>query len=109
MYLYDAQRVTVLGEYGGIGLPLEGHLWKSDNNWGYVKFKNSDEVTEEYVKYAKQLMGLVKSGFSGAVYTQTTDVEGEVNALMTYDRKVDKVNVEAVKKVNQEVINAINK
>ena len=109
MYLYDAQRITVLGEYGGIGLPLEGHLWKSDNNWGYVKFKNSDEVTNEYVKYAKQLMGFVKSGFSGAVYTQTTDVEGEVNGLMTYDRKVDKVNVDAIRKINQEVINAIHK
>lgn len=108
MYMYDGQRVTVLGEYGGIGLPLEGHLWKSDNNWGYVKFKNSDEVTAEYIKYAKQLKTMAKSGFSAAVYTQTTDVEGEVNGFMTYDRKVDKMNFREIKKINQEVIQSIN-
>jgi beta-galactosidase/beta-glucuronidase len=108
MYLYDAQRTNVLGEYGGIGLPLDGHLWKPDNNWGYIKFKNSKETTAEYVKYAKELKKLVKAGFSGAVYTQTTDVEGEVNGFMTYDRKVDKMNIFEVKKVNQEVINVLN-
>ena len=107
LYLYDANRVTVLGEYGGIGLPLEGHLWKTDNNWGYVKFKNSKEVTAEYIKYAKMLKKMVSAGFSAAVYTQTTDVEGEVNGFMTYDRKVDKMNVSEVRKVNQEVINAL--
>jgi beta-galactosidase/beta-glucuronidase len=107
MYLYDAQRTNVLGEYGGIGLPLEGHLWKPDNNWGYVKFKNSKETTAEYIKYAEELKTLVKAGFSGAVYTQTTDVEGEVNGFMTYDRKVDKMNIVEVKKANMEVINAL--
>ncbi len=108
LYLYDAERVTVLGEYGGIGLPLEDHLWKTDNNWGYVQFKNSDEVTDEYVKFAMKLKNLVKSGFSAAVYTQTTDVEGEVNGLMTYDRKVDKVDVARVRKANQEVIGVLD-
>ncbi|MDR1722533.1 MAG: beta-galactosidase, partial [Tannerella sp.] len=88
MYLYDAEKVNVLGEYGGIGMPLEGHLWQADRNWGYVQFKNADEVTAEYVKYALQLKEFVKRGFSAAVYTQTTDVEIEVNGLMTYDRKV---------------------
>ncbi|MCG2462522.1 beta-galactosidase [Flavobacteriaceae bacterium F89] len=109
MYLYDAERVTVLGEYGGIGLPLDGHLWKPDNNWGYIKFKNSKETTAEYVKYAQILKKMAKTGFSAAVYTQTTDVEGEVNGFMTYDRKVDKMNVLEVNKVNKEVIGAINR
>lgn len=108
LYLYDAQRVTVLGEYGGIGLAMEDHLWASDRNWGYVEFKNSKEVTDEYVKFAQKLERLVKTGFSAAVYTQTTDVEGEVNGLMTYDRKVDKVDVERIRKANQAVIEAIN-
>ena len=108
LYLYDAERVTVLGEYGGIGLPLEDHLWKTNNNWGYVQFKNSDEVTDEYVKFAMKLKNLVKSGFSAAVYTQTTDVEGEVNGLMTYDRKVDKVDVARVRKANEEVIGVLD-
>lgn len=109
MFLFDPQRVNVLGEYGGIGLPLENHLWWNKRNWGYVQFKNSDEVTAEYVKYADQLKNLVKKGFSAAVYTQTTDVEGEVNGLMTYDRKVIKINESAVKQANQSVINSMTK
>jgi beta-galactosidase/beta-glucuronidase len=104
MYLYDAERATVLGEYGGIGLPMEGHLWKSDNNWGYIRFKNSRETTDEYIKYARELKNLAKAGFSAAIYTQTTDVEGEVNGFMTYDRKVDKMNIPEIRRVNQEVI-----
>lgn len=109
MFLFDPQRVTVLGEYGGIGLPLENHLWWNKRNWGYVQFKNSDEVTAEYVKYANELKDLVDRGFSAAVYTQTTDVEGEVNGLMTYDRKEIKINEAAVKKANQAVINQLSK
>ena len=107
MYLVDAQRVTVLGEYGGIGLPLDGHLWWNKRNWGYIQFKDGDAVTEEYVKYANQLKELVKRGFSAAVYTQTTDVEGEVNGLMTYDRKVIKINEAKIKAANEAVIKAM--
>lgn len=108
LYLYDAERATVLGEYGGIGLPLKDHLWATDRNWGYVEFKNSEEVTDQYVKFAEKLEKLVKAGFSAAVYTQTTDVEGEVNGLMTYDRLIDKVDVSRVRKANQEVINVLD-
>jgi hypothetical protein len=107
MFLYDAERATVLGEYGGIGLPLQGHLWQPDKNWGYVQFKNSKEVTGEYVKYAGQLKKMIRAGFSGAVYTQTTDVEGEVNGLMTYDRKVIKIEEDRLKKINREICNAL--
>ena len=108
MFLFDPIRVNVLGEYGGIGLAVEDHLWWNKRNWGYIQFKNSDEVTAEYVKYAKQLKDFVKKGFSAAVYTQTTDVEGEVNGLMTYDRKVIKINEAQVRAINQEVIRSMN-
>ncbi|NDV83982.1 glycoside hydrolase family 2 protein [Bacteroides sp. 51] len=109
MYLYDAERATVLGEYGGIGLPLDGHLWQTDKNWGYVQFKNAKEVTDEYVKYAEMLKKMIRSGFSAAVYTQTTDVEVEVNGLITYDRKIIKVEEDRIRKVNQEICNLLNK
>lgn len=108
LLLYDARRITVLGEYGGIGLPIEGHLWQTDKNWGYTQFKNKNETTAKYIEYTDLLKKLAKSGFSGAVYTQTTDVEGEVNGFMTYDRKVDKMNFSEVRAANQEVINSIN-
>ncbi len=109
LLMYDAERVTVLGEYGGIGLPMQGHLWQTDKNWGYVQFKNSKEVTDEYVKFAEQLKKLIKVGYSAAVYTQTTDVEGEVNGLLTYDRKQIKIEEDRVRKVNQEVCNSLSK
>ena len=109
MYLFDGQRVNVLGEFGGIGLPLENHLWWDQRNWGYIEFKNEQEVTAEYVKYAKQLQDLVKRGFSAGVYTQTTDCEGEVNGLMTYDRKRIKIVEPDVRKANQDVIKELNR
>lgn len=108
LYLYDPDRPTVLGEYGGIGLPMEGHLWQPDKNWGYIQFKNPEDVTNEYIKYADQLKKLILKGFSAAVYTQTTDVEGEVNGLMTYDREILKVEEKSIRKVNLEICNSLN-
>jgi beta-galactosidase/beta-glucuronidase len=109
MYLCDAQRATVLGEYGGVGLALEGHLWQPEKNWGYIQLKNGKEVTDEYEKYAASLRNLIDRGFSAAVYTQTTDVEGEVNGLMTYDRKAVKVEPDRVRRINVEICNSLNK
>ena len=107
LYLYDTKSVNVLGEYGGIGLAVEGHLWAPDRNWGYIKFTSPKEVTDEYVKYALQLQEMVSRGFSAAVYTQTTDVEIEVNGLMTYDRRVDKVDIPRIREINQQIINTL--
>ncbi len=107
MYLYDPAYINVLGEYGGIGLPLEGHLWQPDRNWGYIQYKNGDDVLDAYERYAEELIDLVQKGFAAAVYTQTTDVEGEVNGLMTYDRKVIKVDAERLAKINRTVIESM--
>jgi beta-galactosidase/beta-glucuronidase len=109
MYLYDAYRVNVMGEYGGIGWPLEGHLWEPDRNWGYIRFNSSAEVTDEYVKYAEMLYDMIARGFSGAIYTQTTDVEIEVNGLMTYDRKVIKPDADRVRAINLKITGSLDK
>jgi beta-galactosidase/beta-glucuronidase len=108
MYLYDGQRATVLGEYGGIGWANKEHLWEPDRNWGYVQFNSSNEVTNEYIKYAERLKQMIRQGFSAAVYTQTTDVEVEVNGLMTYDRAVVKIDEGRVRKVNQEICDILS-
>lgn len=108
MYLYDGQRPTVLGEFGGIGLALEGHLWESEKNWGYIKLKTPDELTDQYVKYTESLLKMIKSGFSAGVYTQTTDIEGEVNGLITYDRKVIKIDEQRVRNVNQRICKSLD-
>lgn len=107
LYLYDPMRATVLGEYGGIGLVMKDHLWMPDRNWGYVKFNNPEEVTTEYIKYAEHLLQLIPRGFSAGVYTQITDVEGEVNGLMTYDRKEIKVNEKKIREMNQKICNSL--
>ena len=107
MYLYDKDYINVLGEYGGIGWPVEGHLWQPDRNWGYVQFKSADEVLDTYEKYADMLIDLIDDGFAGAIYTQTTDVEIEVNGLMTYDRKVVKLDMERLSAINRKVIESM--
>lgn len=109
LMMLDTERVTVVGEYGGIGLPLKDHLWQADKNWGYVQFKDAKAVTDEYVKYGEMLLGLVGKGISGAVYTQTTDVEGEVNGLFTYDRKVLKVEEKRFTEMNRKVSQSLDK
>ena len=108
MGLYDSKRSCVLGEYGGIGLAVEGHLWETGRNWGYVQYKTSDEATKAFIKMAETLKRLVASGYSAAVYTQTTDVEVEVNGLMTYDRKVIKLNEDEVRPVVRSICNTLS-
>ena len=107
MYLYDAQRANVLGEYGGIGWVVKNHIWEPDRNWGYIQFNSSKEVTDEYIKYTDMLYDLIIRGFSAAVYTQTTDVEVEVNGLMTYDRKVIKVDEKRVREANARICKSL--
>lgn len=93
--LYGAKRAIVLGEFGGLGLPVEDHTWQAKNNWGYQSFKNGDELLTRYQQLVSRIPELIGKGLSAAVYTQTTDVETEINGLMTYDRKV--VKMDAVK------------
>ncbi|MBC7855213.1 MAG: glycoside hydrolase family 2 [Pirellulaceae bacterium] len=82
------KRAAVLGEYGGLGLPLEGHTWQGKDNWGYRSYTNKEDLQRAYLQLTANLRPLIGKGLSAAVYTQTTDVEIEVNGLMTYDRAV---------------------
>lgn len=91
-------RAVVLGEFGGLGLPIKDHLWNpSMRNWGYRTYTNTPDLIKEYTKLMHNLHPLRYNGLSAAVYTQTTDVEGEVNGLMTYDRKVIKIDPELLR------------
>ncbi|MBY0456061.1 MAG: beta-galactosidase, partial [Gemmataceae bacterium] len=93
MFPVTPDRVSVLGEFGGLGLPVKGHLWKDRDNWGYRTFKTTDELRENYRLLMRRVHPLIGKGLSAVVYTQTTDVEIEVNGLLTYDREVIKFDV----------------
>jgi beta-galactosidase/beta-glucuronidase len=103
--LFGPTHAIVLGEYGGLGLPVPEHNWLEKNNWGYQTFKTADELFDKYASFMVTMEGLIKKGLSAAVYTQTTDVENETNGLMTYDRKVIKVPVEKLKGVTDKLYN----
>ena len=103
------RQIDVLGEYGGIGWPVQGHLWQTDKNWGYIEYKSGEDVLQQYTAYAEDLIGIIRKGVSAAVYTQTTDVEGEVNGLMTYDRQIVKMDESRLRAVNQRVIASMEK
>jgi hypothetical protein len=103
--LYGQKQVIVLGEFGGLGLPLEGHTWQQKDNWGYRSFENADTLFTTYQNYMTSMEDLIRKGLSAAVYTQTTDVEVETNGLMTYDRKVIKVPADRLKQVHGKLYN----
>ena len=89
----DGRRALVIGEYGGIGWPIAGHLWNPKmRNWGYQTFHHATEVQAAYTRTAEAIIAMHRDhGVCAAIYTQTTDVEGEVNGLLTYDRSVEKL------------------
>ncbi|MGL6194377.1 MAG: glycoside hydrolase family 2 TIM barrel-domain containing protein, partial [Thermoguttaceae bacterium] len=99
----EEERAVVLGEYGGLGMPVKDHAWKEDGNWGYQSFEEKEALFDRYQQLNDALHPLIAKGLSAAVYTQTTDVEIEVNGLMSYDRKVDKFDPKRLKEVNDKL------
>ena len=94
------KRATVLGEFGGLGWPVEDHLWWNKRNWGYRTLNSRKELNDKYDEIVSAVAGPYHRGVSAAIYTQTTDVEGEVNGLMTYDRRLVKFDADRLKKIH---------
>jgi beta-galactosidase/beta-glucuronidase len=107
MWPMQPGRASVLGEFGGISVPVEGHMWSPDRNWGYGNFVDQEALEVLYHGLTVQLLPLVPKGLSMAVYTQLTDVEGEVNGLITYDRQVVKMPVETLKSLHDKLTSAL--
>jgi hypothetical protein len=100
----EEKRAIVLGEFGGLGLPLQGHTWEQ-KNWGYRNMEDTLELLSKYESYYDLIHKFVNNnGLSATIYTQTTDVETETNGLMTYDRKINKMGVTNVLKANNDII-----
>ena len=101
--IFGEKSLMVLGEFGGLGLPIEGHTWQQKDNWGYQSFSTADELKARYSALINDLASYIPRGLSAAVYTQTTDVEIETNGLMTYDRQIIKIAVEELKKMHEKL------
>ncbi len=105
MWPVNDRRASFLGEFGGIGCRVDGHLW-TDKAWGYGgtgKDTDRKAVQDKFVSLMDHVGVLAMNGLSGSVYTQTTDVEGEINGLITYDRKVVKFDKKALAEVHDRV------
>ena len=116
LYMNDRERPVVLGEYGGLGRHVEGHRWVESDARTYVNYKDARELTDSYVEQGEAVLRLARgitlddgtpAAFSAAVYTQTTDVETEVNGLMTYDRRVMKMDEDRIRAINTAISHAL--
>jgi hypothetical protein len=107
MFPVMKDRVSVLGEFGGLGLPLPDHLWWDKRNWGYRTFEDLPKLQAGYEGLIEKLEPLVKQGLAAAIYTQTTDVEGEINGLITYDRKVVKFDAAKLSALHRKLIQSV--
>ena len=93
----EQRAVEMPGEFGGLGLPVAGHTWQKEKNWGYRRLQKRRDLTAAYGELLNRLRPLVAKGLSAAVYTQITDIESEVNGLMTYDREIIKMDTDLLK------------
>jgi hypothetical protein len=109
MFPVMKDRVSVLGEFGGLGYPIAGHLWKENDNWGYRTYRTQEELDQNYLELMQRTYPLIGEGLAAAVYTQTTDVEIEVNGLMTYDREVVKIKPESFAQWHQRLLGPVPK
>ncbi len=102
-----ADRATLLGEFGGLGWPVDDHLWWTDKrNWGYRTYFSREDLNAKYQEVVGNLVGPRALGLAAAIYTQTSDVEGEVNGLMTYDRELVKFDEESVNALHRRIYEA---
>jgi hypothetical protein len=99
-------RVSIDGEHGGFGLKTSNHMWFGDGQ-AYEMEPDSATLTRKYVENQQAVITSAQScGISGSIYTQITDVEGELNGFFTYDRQVTKMDLKQVKAINQKIIAA---
>ena len=101
-------RPVVLSEFGGYSMKVDGHVFDESKEFGYKKFKTREELTAALrALYLEKLLPLISQGLCACIYTQVSDVEEEINGLVTYDRQVVKVDIGDMKAINQAVWEAV--
>jgi hypothetical protein len=92
----EPRRAVVLGEFGGLGLPVLGHLWRRNHLLDYRRYDTPEALGSAYHALLRQVTELERKGLAAAVYTQLTDIEGEDDGLLTYDRALEKLPADPV-------------
>ncbi|GAH66862.1 unnamed protein product, partial [marine sediment metagenome] len=93
-------RAAVVGEFGGLGLEVKGHMWKFKRKFVYRNLPDPQTLLKRYEKLVLKLKFLIESGLSAAIYTQTTDIEHEINGLLTYNREIIKMDKDKLRDLN---------
>jgi hypothetical protein len=102
------QRAFIISEFGGYSLIVPDHLWEEDKKFGYRFYETKETLTIGYIDLLeKELMPLIPLGLAAAVYTETTDVEIELNGYLTYDRKVEKMDADAIRGIHERLVNSL--
>ncbi len=97
----EKERAVVVSEFGGYSLKAPGHQWNPDIEFGYRKYRSREELTAAYLELLeKELKPWIERGLSAAVYTQTTDVEIEINGYLSYDREVEKMDFDLLREMH---------
>ena len=100
-------RPVVLSEFGGYSMKISGHVFDETREFGYKKFRSQDELLKAVRDlYLQKLKPLIKKGLCGAIYTQVSDVEEEINGLVTYDREIIKLPIREMRQINDEINSA---
>ena len=100
---HEDGRATVYGEFGGISLYVDGHVIV-EKGWGYTKTETAEDLRASYSQLLGDIAVLIPEGLAGVIYTQTTDVESEINGLLTYDRNY-KLDPEILRSIHSQIVN----
>lgn len=97
-------RSFVISEFGGYGLKESGHVWKEHKEYSYSEYKSKEELKKAYINLINnELIPLINKGLCASVYTQITDVETEINGIITYDREIIKIDPKTLYELNNSI------
>ena len=109
-HLKRTDKPLVLTEFGGICLAVDGHLYNPDKSYGYQSSKDSEDYRKKLLTlYRKHILPAIPKGLCAAIYTQVSDVEEEINGLLTYDRQVTKPDAEEMRCLSDALYTAVRK
>lgn len=108
-YPRKENRMIAFTEFGGYSIAIDGHIYSDKKSFGYLKYKERNKFTDAVSNlYLNQVRGMVRKGAGAFIYTQLSDVEEEINGLVTYDREIEKLPKNILLRINEEIYREFN-